>query len=115
MLDHPNIHIQLNTDALSYLTLDERSGAIQYNGKDIKCLIYTGAIDELFQYCYGVLPYRSLDIKYEYSEKGSLLPSEIISYPQAVGYTRKTEYRKIMYDDSGARGVYSCYRVSVAL
>lgn len=67
-------------------------------------VLYTGAIDELFGLKYGALPYRSLDIRYEYSDKESVLPSEIISYPQAAGYTRSTEYRKIMYDDSKVNG-----------
>lgn len=104
LLDHPNIQVQLETDALVHLTLDEEKHSIQYDGENIECLIYTGAVDELFQYRYGALPYRSLEIQYEYFETDSLLPSEIVSYPQADGYTRKTEYRKIMYDSSGAKG-----------
>lgn len=68
------------------------------------CLIYTGPIDELFNCKYGRLPYRSLDIRYQYSEKSSVLPSEIVSYPQAPEYTRRTEYRKIMFNDSLTKG-----------
>ena len=60
-------------------------------------LIFTGNIDELFGLKYGRLPYRSLDIRYTYEDKKSILPEEIISYPQAVGYTRSTEYKKITY------------------
>ena len=45
-----------------------------------------------------------MDIHYRYSEKHSVLPAQIVSYPQAEGYTRSTEYRKIMYDASAARG-----------
>lgn len=37
-------------------------------------------------------------------EQNSVLPSEIVSYPQADGYTRETEYRKIMFDDSKVCG-----------
>ncbi len=102
MLDYPNIEVRLNTDALEHLTLAD--GEVKYDGEDVECLIYTGAIDELFRYKHGPLPYRSLDIRYEYSEKDSVLPCEIISYPQADGYTRSTEYRKIMYDDSAVTG-----------
>lgn len=102
MLDHPNIEVQLNTDALQHLALS--GGRISYDDEPVDCLIYTGAIDELFGCKYGALPYRSLDIQYQYFERDSALPSEIISYPQAPGYTRSTEYRKIMYDDSKARG-----------
>lgn len=104
MLSHPNIHLQLNTDALEHLTLDEASHVIRYNGEVVECMVYTGAIDELFSCQFGPLPYRSLDIRYTYSEENSVLPCEIISYPQADGYVRSTEYRKIMYDDSGVKG-----------
>lgn len=104
MLDYPNITVKTSTDALEYLELDEANHRITYNKQPVDCLIYTGAIDELFGKKYGSLPYRSLDIRYEYFEEDSALPSEIVSYPQADGYTRKTEYRKIMYDDSKVCG-----------
>lgn len=102
LLDHSNITVSLNTDAMEHLELSEDK--VRYDGEPVKCLVYTGAIDELFGRKYGALPYRSLDIRYSYSEEQSVLPTQIISYPQAVGYTRSTEYRKIMFDDSGARG-----------
>jgi len=104
MLDHPNISLQMGTDALDQLELDECSDSIRYGGKIVDCLVYTGAIDELFGCQYGTLPYRSLDIRYKYYPQDSVLPSEIVSYPQASGYTRSTEYRKIMYRDSGIKG-----------
>ena len=104
MLDHPNIEVRLRTDALQKLTLDEGTRKIFYDGAPVDCLVYTGAVDELFQRRYGSLPYRSLDIRYAYHEQNSVLPSEIVSYPQAEGYTRSTEYRKIMYDDSEVSG-----------
>lgn len=102
MLDHPNISVQLNTDALDHLKIDGQN--VLFDGEVVDCLIYTGPIDELFGYKFGVLPYRSLDIKYEYHEENSVFPCEIISYPQAKGYTRSTEYRKIMFDDSNVKG-----------
>ena len=104
MLEHPNIHIQLNTDALKDLELDPTTKTVRYRGEVVDCLVYTGPIDELFGCKYGRLPYRSLDIRYKHSDCSSVLPSEIISYPQAPGYTRSTEYRKIMFDDSKVKG-----------
>lgn len=104
MLNHENIDLQLNINALEHISFDEKTNAVFYNGEKIKCLIFTGPIDELFNYKHGALPYRSLDIKYEYSEKDGVLPCEIISYPQADGYIRSTEYRKMMYDDSNIMG-----------
>lgn len=102
MLNHENITVRLHTDALEHIALD--GGRITYDGQEVACLIFTGAVDELFGFRYGALPYRSLDIRYTYSEQESVLPSEIVSFPQADGYTRKTEYRKLMYDAGGCRG-----------
>lgn len=104
LLDHSNIQIRLNTDALRHLGLDAEKQRITYDGEAVDCLVYTGAVDELFGCRFGTLPYRSLDIRYEYFDSGDVLPCEIVSYPQAEGFTRKTEYRKIMFDDSGAEG-----------
>lgn len=97
MLDHPNISVQLNTDALEHINFDEGNKVITYDGDKVELLVFTGAIDELFGLKYGHLPYRSLDIKYKYENKKSILPEEIVSYPQAPGYTRSTEYKKITY------------------
>ena len=102
MLDHPNIDVRLDTDALEHIEF--RNNSVLYDGDEVELLVFTGPIDELFDYKYGNLPYRSLDIRYEYSEKDSVLPAEIISFPQAEGKTRSTEYRKIMFDDSDCRG-----------
>lgn len=104
LLDHPNIQVRLNADALEHLAMDEANQRILCDGEEANCVIYTGAVDELFGCKYGRLPYRSLDIRYEYSFDESVLPSEIVSYPQAEGYTRSTEYRKIMYDSSRVHG-----------
>ncbi len=102
MLSHPNIELLMNTDALDGLTLSD--GEIRWRGGKLDLLVYTGAIDELFGYRYGMLPYRALDIRYEYFDEERVLPCEIVSYPQAKGYVRKTEYRRIMFDESTARG-----------
>lgn len=104
MLNHSNIDVRLNEDAIEHIALDTQNHRVTYDGEAVKCLVYTGPIDELFSLKYGPLPYRSLDIKYEYSEKNSVLPIETTSYPQADGYTRKTEYRKMMFDDSRVKG-----------
>ena len=54
LLDHPNIHILLNTD------YRDIRNVIPYRE-----LIYTGPVDEFFDYRYGKLPYRCLDFKHE--------------------------------------------------
>lgn len=101
MLDHPNITVRLNCDALDHITLDEETGTALFDGQAYRQIVFTGAIDELFHKKYGDLPYRSLDIQYRYEkhEKGYALPCQVISYPQADGYTRDTEYKQINYLD----------------
>ena len=102
LLDHENIEVSLNVDALDHIEF--RDNHVTYDGEIVDCLIFTGPIDELFEYRYGKLPYRSLDIRWEYFEDESVLPMEGISYPQADGYVRKIEYRKMMYNTEGLKG-----------
>lgn len=99
MLDHPNITVQLNCDAMNAIGFDDKTRKVLYHGKLYRQIIYTGAIDELFGKKLGELPYRSLNIEYRYEqhEKGFALPCQVISYPQADGYTRDTEYKQINY------------------
>ena len=60
MLSHTNIKVMLNTD------YKEIIGDIPF-----RKMIYTGPVDYYFNYCYGKLPYRSLEFKFQtiYSEK----------------------------------------------
>jgi UDP-galactopyranose mutase len=104
MLNHPNIAVSLQTDAIPHIAFDQERKTATYDGEALDCLVFTGPIDELFGFKYGSLPYRSLDIRYAYSETDSVLPAGIVSYPQAAGYTRSTEYRKIMFDQSKVHG-----------
>lgn len=102
MLDYPKLTVHLDTDALKHIEL--KNNSVLYDGDEVELLVFTGPIDELFDYKFGNLPYRSLDIRYEYSEASSVLPAEIISFPQAKGKTRSTEYRKIMFDERNCKG-----------
>lgn len=97
MLDHKNIDVELNCNALTRINFDDCNKVVKFDNKNIKCLIYTGAIDELLKNKYGELPYRSLDIRYETIKGKFILPSEVVSYPQAIGYTRKTEYKQFNF------------------
>lgn len=104
LLNHPNIRLKLNEDALKYLVLDEKNKSISYKNEKVDVLIFTGPIDELFKNKSGELPYRSLDIRYEWFDKQRCYPEAIISFPQAKGYNRKTEYKFLMEDPSLAEG-----------
>lgn len=99
IIKHPNINYLLNTDAHDHITIDEKNGKILYDGNDIH-IIYTGAIDELFEYKYGVLPYRSLYFDFKSINTDSFQNVAIVAYPQVDGYTRITEYTKMPYQES---------------
>lgn len=84
MLDHPNIAISLNTDFISNKKEFEDSFAN---------IIYSGKIDELYDYRFGELNYRSL--KFEVLKiKKTYQGTPIINYTsQEVPYTRSVEYK----------------------
>jgi UDP-galactopyranose mutase len=82
MLTHPNINIMLNTDYKK--VIDQ----IPY-----KQLIYTGPVDEYFNYCYGKLPYRSLEFVFETHEKDIHQQVGTVNYPNENLYTRTTEFK----------------------
>jgi UDP-galactopyranose mutase len=82
MLDHPNIKIMLNCD---YREIE----------KDIpyREMIYTGPVDTYFDYCYGKLPYRSLEFKHETHDKPEYQSAPVVNYPNDHLYTRITEFK----------------------
>ncbi|MGC1242645.1 MAG: UDP-galactopyranose mutase [Chryseosolibacter sp.] len=82
MLSHPNIKIMLNTDYKEIVDL------IPY-----KTMIYTGPIDSYFNYCYGRLPYRSIEFRFETHETDCFQTTGTINYPNEHPYTRITEFK----------------------
>lgn len=96
IVNYPGIDIQLNIEALEHITVDEVAGKIKWDGEVVN-LIYTGAIDELFNYKFGILPYRSLYFEYKSINQDSYQNAAIVAYPQVEGYTRITEYTKMPF------------------
>jgi UDP-galactopyranose mutase len=84
MLDHPNIKILLNTD---YREVEDIV--------PFREMIYTGPVDEFFQYEFGKLPYRSLHFKHETLDTQQLQPVAVINYPNEHLYTRVTEFKHL--------------------
>jgi UDP-galactopyranose mutase len=82
MLDHPNIKIMLNAD---YRELDEGLRATE--------IIYTGPVDEFFDFQFGKLPYRSLHFKHETHNRDVYQPAPVVNYPNEHPYTRVTEFK----------------------
>ncbi len=94
LLNHENIRVELRVEALSRLHVEGTELFLDREKIEIP-VVYTGALDELFGYIYGELPYRSLRFEWKYTEKDSLQPAPVVAYPQEEGYTRITEYKKL--------------------
>jgi UDP-galactopyranose mutase len=56
-------------------------------------MIYTGPVDAFFGYCYGNLPYRSLEFKHETHNVAAYQSAPVINYPNEHLYTRVTEFK----------------------
>jgi len=56
-------------------------------------MIYTDLIDLFFDYCYGKLPYRSLEFKHETINTPVHQPVAVVNYPNEHLYTRMTEFK----------------------
>ncbi len=82
MLSHPNIKIMLNTDYKEIIDVIP-----------FKEMIFTGPVDEYFDYKFGKLPYRSLDFKHETLNTETFLPTAVVNYPNEHAYTRITEFK----------------------
>jgi UDP-galactopyranose mutase len=82
MLAHPNIKVMLNTDYREVIKMIPH-----------KALIFTGPIDSYFDYCYGKLPYRSIDFKFETLDRETFQPTGTVNYPNDQPYTRITEFK----------------------
>ena len=95
ILNHPNITVRLGVDALDHITIDDVNNLIRVDDEEPYLIIYTGALDELFGCCYGKLPYRSLRFEWVHEDKESFQGAPLVAYPQAEGYTRIVEYKKL--------------------
>lgn len=84
MLDHPNIKVMLQADWA------EVRGSIPF-----RRMIFTGPVDEFFEYRFGKLPYRSLRFEHVTLDESWRQPVGVVNYPQTHAYTRITEYKHL--------------------
>ncbi|MBL7766391.1 MAG: UDP-galactopyranose mutase [Chitinophagaceae bacterium] len=82
MTNHPNIEIRLNTD---YKTISDEA--------PVK--VYTGPVDEYFDYCYGKLPWRSLAFDFKAVDQEFVQPNVQINYSNDYDYTRTVEIKHV--------------------
>jgi UDP-galactopyranose mutase len=84
LLDHPNIKIMLNTDYREIV-----------NFISFREMIFTGPVDEFFEYRFGKLPYRSIQFRFETLNEALHQPVAVINYPNEHLYTRSTEFKHL--------------------
>jgi UDP-galactopyranose mutase len=82
MLPHPNISLELGVD------YQDLAHTISYGE-----MIFTGPIDAYFNYCYGKLPYRSLEFRHETHDRRVYQKAPVINFPNEHKYTRTTEFK----------------------
>ena len=83
MLSHPNIQILLkanHADVSQHVKFDR--------------MIFTGAIDEYFNYIHGPLPYRSLRFDLRHELVNQFQAVSVVNYPNEYQFTRVLEYKQ---------------------
>ncbi len=98
MLDHENITVELNCNALDRILLADDLIYLDGELTDAR-LIYTGQIDTLFGYRFGRLPYRTLDFVFETLNVDSYQPAATVNYTVDEAFTRITEFKKLTMQD----------------
>lgn len=89
MLDHELIEVRTGVD------FKEIKESIEYER-----LIYTGAIDEFFDYEFGELPYRSLVFDLNTCDEDYFQSKAVVNYPNDNDYTRITEFKYFLAEQS---------------
>ena len=92
MLDHPKIRVETGVDARSRIRFEEDQ--VILDGEPF-CgeVIYTGPVDELFNCCFGRLPYRSLRFDFEYLDQEDYQGHSVVNYTVSEDFTRITEFK----------------------
>lgn len=85
MLDHPNIEVELETDFFEKKEMYE---------KEFDKIVYTGMIDQYYNYKYGELEYRSLKFETEILDKENHQGVAVVNYTDSENkYTRIIEHK----------------------
>jgi len=87
MLDNKNIEVRLETE---YKDVAEEFDRV----------FYTGSIDEFFNYKFGMLPYRSVNFKFETKACEFYQQNSVINYPNNYDFTRIHEFKHYLNDKS---------------
>lgn len=92
ILEHENIEIQVGKKAQERISFTDAQillDGVPFSGE----VIYTGPVDELFEFQYGRLPYRTLHFKFEHFEEDYVQTHGVVNYTVNESYTRITEFK----------------------
>lgn len=92
MLSHSRIRVLTSVNAKNVMSIHDKNvffNKVLYTGK----LIYTGCIDELFDYSFGHLPYRAVTFKKIRKPVEYYQPVATLNYPNTFTFTRSTEFK----------------------
>lgn len=94
MLSHDNIDLKLETDYKDLIEVNFENKKIYFEGEEYEGhLIFTGSIDEFFDYKYGELPYRSSVLLNEDMNKRFFQDNATIYYPDEYHFRSITEFK----------------------
>ena len=94
MLRDDNIHTLLNTPSKEVLEI--KGNKTYFMGKEFKGkVIYTGGLDELFDYEFKPLPYRSVFMHFDTIPVDKYQDAATMNYPNNYSFTRITEFKNI--------------------
>ncbi|MFO7881868.1 MAG: UDP-galactopyranose mutase [Kosmotogaceae bacterium] len=98
MLNHNNISILAGAD---YFEIKD----------DLSCdlTVYTGELDRFFDYKYGRLQYRSLELKLKTFEKEYYQPVSVVNYPGDYDWTRITEFKHFLKEGQNTNKTTVCF------
>lgn len=95
ILESPLITVLTSTPACEILELCD-DGQILVGGEVFEGqIVYTGALDELLDYRFGPLPYRTLDFVFESFDYDSYQPNATVNYTVSEDFTRISEFKKL--------------------
>lgn len=83
LMASPNITLQLNLDSRKVCLLPKQH------------LVYTGPIDEFFDYRYGKLPYRTVGVCRRHYPEDFVQKTPLVVYPNQYDFTRSFEAKHV--------------------
>ena len=110
MLSHKNITVKTSVEAKSFIRLEPQSKRVLFAGEVFKGqVVFTGMLDQLFDYVDGELPYRSLQFDFQTLEQSQFQPATTVNYPNEHAFTRITEFKHILQDKSASTTIVKEY------